>query len=92
MSKPSASTLLVNLAGAVLFAALFLSDQRAAGARVERRTQVRCRICAPVLDEALLQRWFLRVSMLQVLRGRCGAACMSRPPGKYENAVYRGMH
>ena len=36
---PDSSTVLINLAGTVLFAALNVADQRAAGARVERRTQ-----------------------------------------------------
>ena len=47
-AQPDASTLLVNFAGTALFAALFVADQRAASARVERRTQVRPR------DRALL--------------------------------------
>ena len=42
-AQPDASTLLnptLNCAGMALFATLFLADQRAASARVERRTQV----------------------------------------------------
>ncbi len=39
-AQPDASTLLVNCAGTALFASLFVADQRAASARVERRTQV----------------------------------------------------
>ena len=42
-ARPDATTLAVNLIGAVVFGALFYVDQRAAGARVERRTQVRPR-------------------------------------------------
>ena len=39
-AQPDASTFLVNCAGTALFASLFVADQRAASARVERRTQV----------------------------------------------------
>lgn len=75
--QPSAGTLLVNLAGAVLFAALFLADQRAAGARVQRRTQVWRRLCGLVLAACGLRRHLSRPA-------RCGcswgapevAACM----------------
>lgn len=44
---PDMSTVLINLAGTVLFAALFVADQRAAGARVERRTQAGPRSLVP---------------------------------------------
>ena len=73
--QPSAGTLLVNLAGAVLFAALFLADQRAAGARVERRTQVKSCMRTLVLAACGLRQYLVLRLTARSATCRRGIAC-----------------